>query len=228
MMTFLTAQPRLQWSSDWGKRRTAPLSREQFGRGLGTYYSDAAGLGGKVVAKAGGTVVLTAGGEIFTNLERGVIDATEWVGPYHDLRLGLYQAAKYYYYPGWHEPGTCLEVMFNKKAYDSLPNDLKVIIDAVAMETNLWALSEFETNNGAALEELINKHKVELIKFPDKVLDALRPLAAEVLEEEAAKDPMSKKVHEAFKKYQKVIGTWGTISEKPYYDLILEKYALKG
>ena len=186
------------------------------------------GLGGKVVAKAGGTVVLTAGGEIFTNLERGVIDATEWVGPYHDLRLGLYQAAKYYYYPGWHEPGTCLEVMFNKKAYDSLPNDLKVIIDAVAMETNLWALSEFETNNGAALEELINKHKVELIKFPDKVLDALRPLAAEVLEEEAAKDPMSKKVHEAFKKYQKVIGTWGTISEKPYYDLILEKYALKG
>jgi len=73
------------------------------------------GLGGKVVAKAGGTVVLTAGGEIFTNLERGVIDATEWVGPYHDLRLGLYQAAKYYYYPGWHEPGTTLEVMFNKK-----------------------------------------------------------------------------------------------------------------
>ena len=185
------------------------------------------GLGGKVVAKAGGTVVLTAGGEIFTNLERGVIDATEWVGPYHDLRLGLYQAAKYYYYPGWHEPGTCLEVMFNKKAYDSLPNDLKVIIDAVAMETNLWSLSEFEANNGAALETLITKHKVELIKFPDKVLDALRPLAAEVLEAEAAKDPMSKKVHEAFKKFKKVIGTWGTISEKPYYDLVLEKYALK-
>jgi TRAP-type mannitol/chloroaromatic compound transport system substrate-binding protein len=169
---------------------------------------------------AGGTVVLTAGGEIFTNLERGVIDAIEWVGPYHDLRLGLYQAAKYYYYPGWHEPGTCLEVMFNKKAYDALPSDLKVIIDAVAAETNMWSLSEFEANNGAALEELI--------KFPDNVLDALRPLAAEVLEEEAAKDPMSKKVHEAFKKFKKVVGTWGTISEKAYYDIIVEKYSLKG
>jgi TRAP-type mannitol/chloroaromatic compound transport system substrate-binding protein len=66
-------------------------------------------------AKAGGTVVLLPGGEIFTSLERGVIDATEWVGPMHDLRMGFYKAAKYYYYPGWHEPGTCLEVMFNKK-----------------------------------------------------------------------------------------------------------------
>jgi TRAP-type mannitol/chloroaromatic compound transport system substrate-binding protein len=186
------------------------------------------GLGGKVVSKAGGTVVLTAGGEIFTNLERGVIDATEWVGPLHDLRLGLYQAAKYYYYPGWHEPGTCLEVMFNKKAYDDLPNDLKVILDAVAMETNLWSLSEFEAQNGAALQELINQHKVELIKFPDAVLEDLRKLAAEVLEEEADKDAMSRKVHEDFKKFKKVVGTWGTVSEKAYYDIIVENYSLKG
>ena len=185
------------------------------------------GLGGKVVAKAGGTVVLTAGGEIFTNLERGVIDATEWVGPYHDLRLGLYQAAKYYYYPGWHEPGTCLEVMFNKKAYDSLPKRLQTIVDAVAAETNVWSLSEFEANNGAALEELITKHKVELLSFPDGVMASLRKLAAEVLEEEAAKDPMSKKVNEAFKKFKKTVGVWGTISEKAYYDVIVEKYKLK-
>ena len=92
----------------------------------------------------------------------------------------------------------------------------------------MWSLSEFEANNGAALEELITKHKVELIKFPDNVLDALRPLADEVLEEEAAKDPMSTKVHEAFKKFKKVVGTWGTISEKAYYDIIVEKYSLKG
>ena len=75
------------------------------------------GLGGKVLAKAGATVVLTAGGEIFTNLERGAIDATEWVGPLHDNRMGFYQAAKYYYYPGWHDPGTYLEYFFNKQAY---------------------------------------------------------------------------------------------------------------
>jgi TRAP-type mannitol/chloroaromatic compound transport system substrate-binding protein len=185
------------------------------------------GLGGKVVAKAGGTVVLLAGGEIFTSLERGVIDATEWVGPLHDLRLGLYKAAKYYYYPGWHEPGTCLEVTFNKKIYDGLPADLKTILDSVAMETNLWSLSEFEAQNGAALEELINKHDVDLKMFPEPMLQSLHKLSEEVLEEEAAKDPMSKKVHEAFKKFRSQIGPWGTVSEMAYYDHLFGKYALK-
>jgi TRAP-type mannitol/chloroaromatic compound transport system substrate-binding protein len=186
------------------------------------------GLGGKVLAKAGGTVVLTAGGEIFTNLERGVIDATEWVGPLHDLRMGFYQAAKYYYYPGWHEPGTYLEYFFNKKAYESLPKDLQYIVDTAVMENELWCLSQFEAQNGAALQTLINKHHVKLMKFPDKVLDALRKLAEEVVEEEAAKDPMARKVADSFKKFQKVVGTWGTTSEKAYYDIIQPKYSLKG
>ncbi len=186
------------------------------------------GLGGKVIAKAGGTVVLLAGGEIFTSLERGVLDATEWVGPLHDLRMGFYQAAKYYYYPGWHEPGTCLEVMFNKKAYDDLPADLKAIIDAVAMETNLWSLSEFEAGNGAALQELITKHKVELVRFPESLLDELRKLAKETLEEEADKDKESRKVHEAFKKFKERVGIWGSVSENAYYDVIADKYSLKG
>lgn len=185
------------------------------------------GLGGKVVAKAGGTVVLLPGGEIFTSLERGVIDATEWVGPMHDLRMGFYKAAQYYYYPGWHEPGTCLEVTFNKKAYDSLPADLKVIVDAVAAETNIWSLSQFEGTNGAALIELIDKHNVNLEAFPAEMLDQLRKLADEVLEEEAKKDAMSTKVNNAFKKYKQQIGPWGTVSEKAYYDRIFAKYALK-
>jgi len=186
------------------------------------------GLGGKVVAKAGGTVVLVAGGEIFTNLERGVIDATEWVGPYHDLRMGFYQAAKYYYYPGWHEPGTYLEYFFNKKAYESLPKDLQHIIDAACMENEHWVLAQFDARNGAALQTLINKHKVNLIKFPDTVLDDLRQLAAEVVAEEAAKDAMSKKVNDAFQKFQKVVGTWGSVSEKAYYDIIAFKFSLRG
>jgi len=185
------------------------------------------GLGGKVVAKAGGTVTLLAAGEIFTSLERGVIDATEWVGPLHDLRMGFYKAAKYYYYPGWHEPGTTLEVIFNKKAYDALPKDLQIILDAVAMETNLWSLCEFEAGNGAALEELINVHKVNLMAFPAPMMDALRKLAVEVLEEEAAKDPMSKKVHEAFKKFKKQVGVWGTIADNAYFNTIADKYSLK-
>ena len=185
------------------------------------------GLGGKVIAKAGATVVLTPGGEIFTNLERGVIDATEWVGPLHDLRMGFYEAAKYYYYPGWHEPGTYLEYIINKKAYESLPKDLQMIIDTVCMESEQWTLAQFDSKNGAALQELITKHHVKLIRFPDEVLKDLRKLAKEVLEEEAAKDPQAKKVNEDFKKFQKIVGTWGTVSEKAYYDIIQEKFPLQ-
>ena len=185
------------------------------------------GLGGKVIAKVGGTVVLLAGGEIYTSLERGVIDATEWVGPLHDLRMGFYQATKYYYYPGWHEPGTTLEVIFNKKAYDDLPADLKAILDTVAAETNLWSLCEFEAQNGEALETLVTKHGVELLRFPDSVLNDFRKLSEEVLAEEAAKDPMCKKVHEAFLAFKAKLGKWGAISEKAYYDTIAERIAEK-
>jgi TRAP-type mannitol/chloroaromatic compound transport system substrate-binding protein len=182
------------------------------------------GLGGKVVAKAGGTVVLLPGGEIFTSLERGVIDATEWVGPLHDLRMGFYKAAPYYYYPGWHEPGTTLEVIFNKKIYDELPKELQTILDAVAMETNLWSLCEFESNNSAALEELITQHNVKLKSFPAEMLASLRTMAEEVLEEEADKDAASRKVHDAYKAFKKRLGAWGAVSENAYYNLIAQKY----
>lgn len=179
------------------------------------------GLGGKVIAKAGGTVVLLPGGEIFTSLERGVIDATEWVGPLHDLRMGFYQAAKFYYYPGWHEPGTYLEYFFNKKAYDGLPKDLQHILDAACAESEVWVLSQFDGQNGAALQTLINKHKVEMIKFPDAVLTGLLKLAEEVRQEEAAKSPMAKKVNDSFSRFQQVVGSWGSISEKAYYNNIV-------
>jgi len=186
------------------------------------------GLGGKVLAKAGAAVILTAGAEIFMNLERGVIDATEWIGPLHDLRMGFHQAARYYYYPGWHEPGAYLEYMYNKRAYESLPKDLQHIVDAASMENEQWLLSQFEAQNGAALQTLVTEHNVELMRYPDSVLNALRPLAVQALEEEAAKEAMAKKVHENFKKFQKVIGVWGTVSEKAYYDTIAEQYSPGG
>ncbi|WP_054029839.1 TRAP transporter substrate-binding protein [Desulfatitalea tepidiphila] len=185
------------------------------------------GLGGKVIAKAGGTVVLLPAGEIFTSLERGVIDATEWVGPLHDLRMGFYKAAQYYYYPGWHEPGTTLEVIFNKKVYDDLPGELRMILDAVAAETNLWSLCQFEAGNGAALQELITQHKVNLVQFPAPLMDDLRKLAMETLEEEADKDAPSRKVHEAFKKFKEQVGIWGTVADDAYFNVIADKYKLK-
>ncbi len=105
--------------------------------------------------------------------------------------------------------------MFNKEVYDGLPDDLKAAIDAVAMETNFWSLCQFESGNGAALQELITKHKVNLVRFPDPLLDNLRKLAKETLEEEADKDAMSRKVHEAFKKFKEQVGSGGSVSERP-------------
>ncbi len=185
------------------------------------------GLGGKVLAKAGGTVVLTPGGEIFTNLERGVIDATEWVGPLHDYIMGFYKVAKFYYYPGWHEPGTVLENFFNKQAYDALPKEFQLMLDVATAECYNWMLAGFNAGNLSALEKLISKHKVNLVRFPAKVLDQLRVLAVETLDEVAAKDAMAKKVHASFQKFQKQVGIWGQVSEKAYYDVIAKKYSLK-
>ncbi len=181
------------------------------------------GLGGKVFAKAGGTVTLTPGGEIFTNLERGVIDASEWVGPYHDHRLGLPKAAKYYYYPGWHEPGTALEIIFNKKVYESMPKHLQLALDACAAQTNVWQLSEFEANNGEYLEKIVSSGKNKIYQFPTEVMNTMRKLAKETLEEEANKDPLSRKVHDAFMAFRKRVGDWGQYSEAAYHQLIAEK-----
>ncbi|MFQ5898779.1 MAG: TRAP transporter substrate-binding protein [Candidatus Methylomirabilia bacterium] len=178
------------------------------------------GLGGKVVAKAGGTVVLLAAGDIFTSLERGVIDATEWVGPYQDKRLGLHQAAKFYHYPGWHEPGTSGEIFFNKKAYQKLPVAFQRIVDAACEYAGTWIFMEHEARNAVALDELITKHKVQVIKFPDSVLSALRKLAEEVVGEQAESSPMAKKVAENHDKFRKNWLAWSNLSERAYYNMM--------
>jgi TRAP-type mannitol/chloroaromatic compound transport system substrate-binding protein len=171
------------------------------------------GLGGKVLAKAGGTAILSAGGEIYTNLERGVIDATEWVGPYNDYKMGFYKVAKYYYYPGWHEPGTVLETFVNKAAFEALPKDLQEIVTRAAMAANMWMLCESETKNNFYLDKMIKEEGVILKQFPDDVIRKLRGYSAEVLDEIAEKDPMSKKVYESFRTFQKQHQAWGKISE---------------
>jgi TRAP-type mannitol/chloroaromatic compound transport system substrate-binding protein len=180
------------------------------------------GLGGKVIAQAGASVVLTPGGEVFPALERGVIDGTEWVGPHDDMKLGLHNAARYYYYPGWHEPGPTAEFVFNKKAYDRLPSELKAMLDYAAVSCNLQLLADYEMKNAAALSQLETKYKekVEVLQFPAQVLTTLRKLAKEVVEEEAAKSPMAKKVHESFTTFQAKLGPWAAISEGPYQRLI--------
>ena len=178
------------------------------------------GLGGKVISKAGGSAVLSAGGEIYTNLERGVIDATEWIGPFHDKLMGFHKAARYYYYPGWHEPGGMLELIINKGAFQSLPPDLQGIIRAAAARANLWILSEFEAENPAALKELVAEHNVQLRRFPDEVIAKLRTYTDEVIAEVVANDPMSKKVYESYSAFRANVTEWAELSEKMYYTTI--------
>ena len=174
------------------------------------------GLGGEVLKRLGGTPVSLPGGEIFTSLESGAIDATEWVGPYNDMAFGLYKAAKYYYYPGWHEPGTTLECIINEKALKALPADLQAIVLNACKVANLDLLSEYMARNNEALQTLVHKHKVELRKFPDEVLKELHKISDQVVAEVAAKDPMSKKVYDSFKGFRDQVVAWDDISERAY------------
>jgi len=174
------------------------------------------GLGGEVLKRAGGTPVLLPGGEIFPSLQSGAIDATEWVGPYNDMAFGLYKAAKYYYYPGWHEPGTTLECFVNKKALEALPKDLQLIVLTAAKTANLEMLADFTARNNAALQTLVNEHGVELRQFPDEVLKKLKTLSDEVVAEVAEKDPMSKKVYDSFRKFRDQAIAWHNVSERAY------------
>jgi TRAP-type mannitol/chloroaromatic compound transport system substrate-binding protein len=181
-----------------------------------------AGLGNKVVVKAGGTAVLTPAAAIFATLERGVIDAAEWVGPHDDMILGLHRTARYYYYPGWHEPGTVQDFGFNKKAYDALPVDLRRMLDHATAAVHVYALSDFHLKNATALERLRTefKGKVEIVQFPTPVLRDLRKSAAEVIREVSEKTPMAKKVHASFTKFQALIGPWDHIAEGAYHQLV--------
>jgi len=176
------------------------------------------GLGGKVLAKAGGTPVLVSGGEIYTNLERGVIDATEWIGPFHDYLMGFHNVAKYYYYPGWHEPGPVLELILNKSKFEALPKDLQEIIRTASQRLNSWMMAEFDTKNGEYLTKLIEEEGVDVRRFPDAVLDGLRGFTDEAINELIQKDGSSRKVYESFSKFKKQVSVWTDISEKVFYE----------
>ena len=177
------------------------------------------GLGGEVLKRAGGTPVNLPGGELFTALKTGTIDATEWVNPYNDLAFGLHKAAKYYYYPGWHEPGTTLECFLNKEIFDSLPEDLQNIITGAAKIANLDMLSEYIARNNEALKILKDKHKVNIMPLPDEVLEMLHNISNEVISEIANKDKFSMQVYDSYKNFQKKTSEWSKISIKSYLNI---------
>jgi len=174
------------------------------------------GLGGEVLKRAGGIPVTLPGGEIFPSLQSGALDATEWVGPYNDLAFGLYKAAKYYYTPGWHEPGTVMECMINEAAFNELPADLQSIVRNAIKVANGDMLAEYTARNQQALQTLINKHGVQLKHFPDAVLKELKTISQQVVEEEATRDELSAKVWASQKAFRDQVIQWTDVSEFAY------------
>ena len=177
------------------------------------------GMAGEVFTRAGGEAVLMPGSEIFTNLQTGVIDAAEWIGPYNDLTFGFHQAAKYYYYPGWHEPGPTLETLVNKEAFNSLPKDLQVILVTASRAVNQDMLDEYTARNNKALISLINDHGIELRKLPDDVLAEFKKITDELLLEMIEKDDASRKIYKSLSEFQKNVSDYHEISEKALYEL---------
>lgn len=174
------------------------------------------GLAGKVYATLGVDVKLLPGGEIFPALERGVIDAAEFVGPYQDRRLGLQKAAKYYYTTGWHEPCNVTELIVNKKAWDSLPDDLKEIVRTAADACNTISHTWCEATNAEALDDLVKNHGVIAQPLPEPVILKLKEATDKALEEATAKDPLVKKVHDSFMAFKANHDKWAGIGEAVY------------
>lgn len=176
------------------------------------------GLGGEVMRRLGAAVVALPGGEIFPALQSGAIDATEWVGPWNDLAFGFYRVAKFYYYPGFHEPGSTLECTWNLDVWNSLSDGDKAIVAGACAAENDIMLAEFNARNGEALDTLINEHGVELRQFSDEIYAAFATASEAVLQEAGATDDITGRVYESFIDFRsKAIG-WTGLSDQSYAD----------
>ncbi len=170
------------------------------------------GFGGEVMKKLGVNTQVLPGGEIYLALERGAIDAAEWIGPYDDQKLGLNKAAKYYYYPGWWEPGLTFEVQINQDEWKKLPTEYQEALRAATYQANMNTLAKYDTLNGAALAELIASG-TELRPYSPEILQAAQKAAFEFYEEKASQDGSFKEVYEQWKKFREEIYQWNAINE---------------
>ncbi|CAN0212998.1 unnamed protein product [Discosporangium mesarthrocarpum] len=174
------------------------------------------GLGGDVMAKLGASPVSLPGGQIYENLVSGAIEATEWVGPWNDQAMKFYEAAKYYYFPGMHEPGSMLACGMNASWWGSLSKSDQILIEAAAGMENDVMMSEYNAKNGDSLAQLITNQGVELREFNDDVYDAFGRASEEVYAEVVAHSDLARQIHESFVKARADIGGWTNISDQAY------------
>lgn len=176
------------------------------------------GLGGEVLRRMGASVVSIPGGEIYTSLQQGVIDATEWVGPWNDMVFGFHKIAKYYYWPGFHEPGPSLALGVNLDVWNSFSKSQQIIVQSAAAAQNDITLAEFNANNGSALTTLVDKHGVKLRRFSDDVLTKIGVVSGEVMRETAKTDDITLRIYESFLSSRKDSMRWSKMSEETFWE----------
>ena len=176
------------------------------------------GLGGEVLKSFGTNVVLLPGPDVVPAISSGTIDGTEWIGPAADLGKGLHKVCKYYYYPGWHEPGTCLESFINLKSWNSLDNELKRLVEVCCMKSNSSIASEFFARNSFAIKKLNEEYNVNFVKYPKELLKSLNKRSNEVVNDYANKDKLGKKILKSIIEYRKLFIFWSNYSEKSFLE----------
>ncbi|OGA18205.1 MAG: ABC transporter substrate-binding protein [Betaproteobacteria bacterium RIFCSPLOWO2_02_FULL_63_19] len=170
------------------------------------------GYAGRVMSRLGAVPQQIAGGDIYPSLEKGTIDGAEWVGPYDDEKLGFFKVAKYYYYPGWWEPGAEVDLLVNLKAFAALPKEYQQILASVCAETNAWMMAKYDADNPAALKRLL-ANGVQLRAFSNDIMAACYRATNEVNAESAAKNPAFKKIYESMSKFRSDTVQWLSIAE---------------
>ena len=173
------------------------------------------GIGGEVMSRLGATVQVLAGGDIYPALERGAIDATEWVGPHDDEKLGFHKVAKYYYYPGWWEPGPSLSYYVNRDAWQQLSKEFQAIFRAAACMAATAMQTQYDTYNPAAVTRL-REAGVTFKQVPGSVMKAARAATDDFMAEQAAADATYKKIYEPWCAYRKASFEWFGMAETAY------------
>ena len=174
------------------------------------------GFGGEIMSRLGVTVQVIAGAEIYPALERGTVDAIEWVGPYDDEKLGFHQIAKNYYYPGWWEPGVSVSLLVNREAYDELPAAYQTVLRTVCGETLLHTLSSYDAANPAALRRLVRDHGVTLREFSVDILEAAWTESNAYLTKQAADNAGFDRVYQSWKAYRDMAFPYAAGNELSY------------
>lgn len=174
------------------------------------------GMGGDVVRALGGAAEALPGNEIYQALQTGRIDATEWVGPWNDYFLGFHREAKYYYGPGFHEPGSSLALGMNRAKWDSLDATEQAIIRAACNDVNHLSVGEFTYQNGVYLDKLVNEEGIELRRFPDDVMARVQEIAADVRSDAGAQGDVERRIYESFEDALKKMRAWASVSDSPY------------